>query len=245
MTRSLTIAVALLCLSAMSRAEEIRVAAAADLLGAFREIAARFEKETGSKVTLIFGSTGLLAKQAEEGAPFDVLAAADDKYIRELESKDHVLPGSARPYALGTLVLWAVPGKHVPPSISGLTDQSYRRIAIANPDHAPYGAAAIQALRKAGILDSVQPKLVYGQNVQQTLKYAESGAADAALISLSLVIHQPGRILRVPRNLYLPIRQGLAVLRTSAHPRLALRFLDVVTGKQGRATLKRYGFDLP
>jgi molybdate transport system substrate-binding protein len=224
---------------------ELRVAAAADLQSAFREIAPLFERETGAKVTLIFGSTGLLAKQAERGAPFDVLCAADESYLLDLEKKSRLAPGTRALYAVGRLVIWTRKNGLHPATLADLAATAYRRIAIATPEHAPYGAAAKEALENAGIWKALLPRLVYGENVQQALQYAQTGNADAAIVALSLAIGSDGVWVEVPGSLHRPLRQALAVLSGSAHPSLARRFSAFVNGPTGRALMRSYGFDLP
>jgi molybdate transport system substrate-binding protein len=224
---------------------EIRVAAAADLGRAFTEIARSFEKETGAKVTLVFGSTGLLAKQIESGAPFDLFAAADEKYVVELEKKGRIVPHSRHLYATGRLVIVSGPRVPVPGSLKYLTRPEFRKIAIANPAHAPYGVAAEEALRRTGILDRVRSKLVFGENVQHTLRYVDSGAAEAAIVSLSLVNGTDRKFTAIETGLYKPLRQALAVIESSKNEALARQFAEYVLSAKGRITLKRYGFLLP
>jgi molybdate transport system substrate-binding protein len=231
--------------AAVQTRPEIRVAAASDLMRAFRAIAPRFEEEFGCKVTLIFGSSGLLAKQSENGAPFDLFAAANESYVRDLESKRKILPGTRQIYALGRIVIWTAPGKKRANTLRDLTDGGFRRIAIANPRHAPYGQAAKEALTRYGLWTQIKPKLVYGENVTQALQYAESGAADAAIVALSLAIDGKGSYTLVPESLHSPLRQALGVLSRSANPDLAKRFAEFVGRPQGRWYMKRYGFRLP
>ena len=224
---------------------EIRVAAASDLMRAFRDLAPRFEAESGCKVILIFGSSGLLAKQVQNGAPFDLFAAANESYVRELESKRKILAGTRQLYALGRIAIWTPPGKKSASTLRDLTDRGFRRIAIANPRHAPYGQAAKEALMQSGLWEQVRPKLVYGENVTAALQYAESGGADAAIVALSLAIDGRGSYALVPESLHSPLRQALGVLSGSANPDLARRFAEFIGRPEGRETMKRYGFRLP
>src|SRR4029450_2519889 len=165
-------------------------AAASDLQSALPAIAARFEKNAGGKVTLTFGSSGNFFAQIQNGAPFDVYLSADVDYPKRLEDVGLAEPGSRYEYARGRLVLWARrdAGIDVSRGLSILADSRVRRIAIANPDHAPYGRAAVAALRADGLYDRVRSKLVVGENISQAAQFAESGSADAGLIALSLAL---------------------------------------------------------
>jgi len=173
---------------------ELRVAAAADLTRAFGEIARVYERQTGQKVTLIFGSSGQLTQQISNGAPFDIFASASETYIDALDKQGLLVPGTRQRYATGKLILWSSNTSTLPPkNLADLIAPIYRHIAIANPDHAPYGLAAKQALQATGIWDKIQPKLVFGENIQQTYQFAATGNADVALISRSLI--NPDQVL--------------------------------------------------
>src|SRR4030095_15210530 len=166
---------------------ELTVAAAADLTGAFEEIGREFQSSTNTKVIFNFGSSGLLAKQIENGAPIDLFAAANLDYINQLEQKGLIVPDTKKVYARGRLIIWTL--KDSPLGIEKLADLTkpeVKRIAIANPEHAPYGMAARQALERAVLWESVKPKLVYGENVRQTLQYAQTGNVEVAIVALSL-----------------------------------------------------------
>jgi molybdate transport system substrate-binding protein len=224
---------------------ELRVAAAADLQKAFTELATLFEKETGAKVTLVFGATGTLVKQVENGAPFDLLAAADEKYLSDLETKGKIVYGTHTLYAEGHLVVWTRKGDPAPKSLHELGAAIYKRIAIADPEHAPYGRAARAALESAGVWEAVQPKIIYGDNVRQTLQYAESGNADAALVSQSLTLETDGQTWLVPDDLHPPLRQAMGLVAGTTHPELARQFVTFVVRGAGRDVMRRYGFTLP
>jgi molybdate transport system substrate-binding protein len=242
----LALLVILLPLSRASAPEAtLSIAAAADLQKAFKELVLQFERESGAKVTTVFGSTGLLSRQAEQGAPFDILFAANEKYIADLEKKGAVLPKSRTLYAVGRIVVWTRKGRPRPASLQDLAKPSYRRIAIANPEHAPYGAAAREALQKAGLWSALEKRMIYGENVQQTLQYAQTGNTDAAIVALSLVVRSEGNCLVVPDNLHSPIRQAVGVLKQCKNPELARRFIGFVLGPKGQTVMRRYGFSLP
>jgi molybdate transport system substrate-binding protein len=225
---------------------ELRVAAAADLTKAFTEIAAAYRRETGQKVTLTFGSTGLLTKQIENGAPFDVFAAANASYIAQLEKEGHTLPGTAQLYALGRLALWTRKGGPACPTwVGALIAPRYDRIAIANPEHAPYGAAAREAMQAAKLWTPLRAHLVYGENVQQALQYAQSGNADVAIVALSLAIGSNGDYTPIPPEMHRPLRQVMAALKSTQQPEAAKRFVAFVNGPEGRPIMRKYGFLLP
>jgi len=226
--------------------EELRVAAAADLTQAFGEIARVYAQQTGQKVTVIFGSSGLLTQQIENGAPFDVFASANEGYINQLDTKSLLVPDTRQLYARGKLVLWTRKGgPALPATLADIASSRYTHIAIANPDHAPYGLAAKQALQAAGIWDKIQGKLVTGENIQQTYQFAATGNADVALVSRALVSKESGRFIPVPDNLYAPLLQAIAVIKSSAQTDHARQFVRFVTEGVGKGLLKKYGFELP
>ncbi|WP_200907155.1 molybdate ABC transporter substrate-binding protein [Ardenticatena maritima] len=224
----------------------LTVSAASDLVLAFDEIGNAFTDQTGVPVVFNFGSTGLLAQQIEEGAPVDVFAAANIAYVEDLAQKGIIDPDSITLYARGRLVLWTLPEHGLTiERLEDLTDPRIRRIAIANPDHAPYGMAAREALQRAGVWETVQPKLVLGENVRQAFQYAATGNVDVAIIALSLAIPSDGEWVLVPETYHAPIDQAMGIVRTSRMPREAADFVAFVNSEEGRAIMKRYGFLLP
>ncbi|HBG47177.1 MAG TPA: molybdate ABC transporter substrate-binding protein [Deltaproteobacteria bacterium] len=234
----------LLVLPFKARAE-LRVAAAADLSFALKEIALQFEKETGNKVVLSLGSTGMLARQIEHGAPFDVFFSANSKYIDELGRGGHVLKETAGIYARGRIVLAVKKGSGI--KAAHLEDLKGRtgRIAIANPDHAPYGIAAMEAMKSAGIWDDVKPRLVYGENIRQALQFVQSGNAPVGIIALSVVNVPEIEYSVIPQELHRPIDQAAAVVARSKEGRAARDFIKFVNGPKGRPIMEKYGFMLP
>ena len=225
---------------------EIIVAAAADLAPAFEELARQFEQETGTRVTFSFGSTGTLAKQIENGAPVDLFAAANVEFVDQLERQGLILPETKALYARGRITIWTrVDSVLKIERIEDLARTEIAHLAIANPEHAPYGKAAREALESAGIWKAVEPKLVYGENVRQTMQYAETGNADAAITALSLSMRSNGRWTLVPERLHKPLDQAMAVIKGARLEQEARRFADFINSPQGRSTMRKYGFILP
>ena len=226
--------------------QTLTVSAASDLTPAFQELGRQFEQQEGTKVTFNFGSTGQLAQQVEQGAPVDLFAAANVSFIEGLEQKNLIIPGTKALYAQGRITLWTREDSPLKlERIEDLARPEFRRVAIANPEHAPYGAAAREALQTAGAWDAVAPKLVYGENISQTLQYAESGNVDAAVVALSLSAQSRGRWVLIPAELHKPLDQALGVVKRTQHEPEARRFAAFVNSAQGRAVMRRYGFVLP
>ena len=226
--------------------QDLTVAAASDLMPAFEEIGREFESTHKTKVVFVFGSTGLLTKQIENGAPMDLFAAANVSYVEQLEQKGLIIPGSKAIYARGRITLWTPAESNLRlEGIGDLARPEVQRVAIANPDHAPYGLAARQALETAGIWERVRPKLVYGDNIRQTLQYAETGNVEVAIVALSLSTQSRGRWTLIPEELHKPIDQGMAIMKTTKNESAARAFAAFVNGPQGRAIMQKYGFTFP
>jgi len=219
------------------------VAAAADLQFAFTEIGERFEKRTGQKVTFSFGSTGNLARQIENGAPFDLFAAANEQLVERLEEKGLLVPRTRQLYAIGRIVLASSKkaGAAVQ-DLKGLLDRRIKKVAIANPDHAPYGFAAREALMKAGVWEKLQPKLVLGENIRQTLQFIQTGNAEAGIVALSVADVSEITYRQIDARMHSPLKQALAILKGSPHEATARRFIQFVNGPEGRPIMKKYGF---
>ncbi|HET6980326.1 MAG TPA: molybdate ABC transporter substrate-binding protein [Pyrinomonadaceae bacterium] len=223
--------------------DELTVAAASDLTPVFEEIGREFEAANKTKVIFTFGSTGMLTRQIENGAPVDLFAAANVSYIDELDKKGLIIPDSRAIYARGRITLWTSEASNIRlQGIADLARPEVVRIAIANPDHAPYGLAAKQALESAGVWDRVKPKLVYGDNIRQAFQYAATGNVDVAIVSLSLSIESRGRWTLIPEELHQPIDQGLGILKTTKNEKAARAFAAFLNGPQGQAIMKKYGF---
>jgi molybdate transport system substrate-binding protein len=225
---------------------EITVAAASDLTPAFEEIRREFQASHGTRVVFVFGSTGLLTRQIENGAPFDVFAAANVSFVNQLDQEGFILPGTKRIYGRGRITLWTMANSPLQiEKIEDLARPDVPRIAIANPDHAPYGQAAREALESTRVWDAVRPKLVYGDNIRQTLQYAETGNVEVAIVALSLSVQSQGRWVLVPEELHKPIDQGMGVIKGTKNEQAARAFSDFVSGDKGREILRKYGFAFP
>jgi len=228
---------------------EIVVAAASDLVGALPELAHDFEAHSGVKVVPSFGPSGALAQQIRNGAPFDVFLSADRKFVAQLVESKQIDAASRRVYAIGRVVLYAPAGRLPAVRLESLADlrqPAIQRISIANPETAPYGRAAKQALERAGIWKDIESKLVIGESIRQALDMVESGNVDASITALSLVVGRaPETKLTIPDSLYDPIQQEAGmVIRPNSSPR-AQAFLDYLGSPDGRKILQRYGFSFP
>jgi molybdate transport system substrate-binding protein len=232
---------------------EIIVAAAADLKFALDEIVQQFEKEhPQAKVSVTYGSSGNLFSQIDNGAPFDLFLSADIEFPKRLIERKKAAADSLFPYAVGQLVIWVPKDSPIDVQKLGmraLLDPSVHKIAIANPEHAPYGRAAAAAMKKLGVYDQVADKLVLGENIAQTAQFVESHAADIGLIALSLAVSPKmkaaGTYWEVPLDAYPRLEQGGVILSATKQPELARQFREMVVGPQGRETLQRYGFIMP
>lgn len=231
------------CTSSKDVVPQLHVAAASDLVTSFEEIAREFEKTRRIKVVLSFGASGILTRQIENGAPMDVFAAANVGFIDQLEQKDLIQPETKAVYARGRIILWQRKDSNFKiESIADLARSEVSRVAIANPDYAPYGMAAREALQSAGIWETVKPKLVYGENIRQTYQFAETGNVDVAIVALALNHDGSGRAILITEDLHQPINQGLAVIKSSKSESMAREFCSFVLGSQGQSILSKYGF---
>jgi molybdate transport system substrate-binding protein len=237
--------------AARAQGKEIRIAAAADLKFAMEELSAQFEKQMGTKVNVAYGSSGNFFSQMQNGAPFDLFFSADIEYPRKLEATGLAEPGTLYEYAIGRIVIWTPTGTKVDVARQGwkaLLDAGVEKIAIANPEHAPYGRAAVAALQKAGIYEQVKPKLVYGENISQAAQFAQSGNAQAGIVALSLAISpsmRDGRRWEIPAEMHPAIEQGAIVLKDAKNKDAGRAFLDFVKSATGRAVLAKFGFEFP
>ncbi|HEX8137915.1 MAG TPA: molybdate ABC transporter substrate-binding protein [Pyrinomonadaceae bacterium] len=226
--------------------KKLYVAAAADLAPAFEELGRAFEQETGVQVVYSFGSTGTLAKQIENGAPMDLFAAANIEFIDSLASKGLIIPDTKALYARGRITIWTKADSRLKiEKLEDLAETGVGKIGIANPEHAPYGMAAREALQSVGVWETVRPRLVFGENVRQTLQYAETGNVDVSIVALSLSMQSKGKWTLIPEELHKPLDQVLAVIKSTTHEQQARRFAAYINGAKGRPIMRKYGFILP
>jgi molybdate transport system substrate-binding protein len=229
----------------------LTIAAAADLQTALPDIAMQFEKATGIKTTLTFGSSGSFFAQIQNGAPFDLFFSADADYPRRLAAGGHIDAASVYDYATGRLVLWTRndSGVDIAKGLPLLRDGHIRHVAIANPALAPYGRAAVAALRSAGLFDGVSSKLVYAENVSQAAQLAQSGNAEVALIGHALALgaslRNVGRFVDLPERMHPPIVQAVGIVSRSRNKENAQAFVNFLKGPEGGATLRAFGFLVP
>jgi molybdate transport system substrate-binding protein len=246
------LAASLAFLVAGAAAQEITVAAAADMNAVLPELAARYTKQTGQVVKLSFGSSGNLANQIRNGAPFDIFFSADEEYPKQLVADGLAVSDSLYRYAVGRLVLW-VPNQSALDlqrlGVRALLDTSVKKCAIANPQHAPYGRAAEATLKHFGTYDQVAAKLVLGENIAQAAQFVESGNAQAGLIALSHALapsmKKKGRYWPVPLDSYPALNQAVVVISQSKHQAAARKFLEFVRAPAATSVLEEYGFSLP
>ncbi|MGA2410532.1 MAG: molybdate ABC transporter substrate-binding protein [Candidatus Binataceae bacterium] len=236
---------------AEARASEITIAAAADLTFAFKDVVPRFEKESGDTVHLSFGSSGNFFAQMQNGGPFDLFFSADIGYPKKLEAAGLTEPGTIYEYAVGKIVLWVLNASPLDLSkgLPVLTDSRINKIAIADPAHAPYGRAAVAALKNDKLYDELKPKFVQGENIAQTAQFVQSGSADIGILALSLALaptlQKQGRYEEIPASLYPPIEQAAVVLKSSKEKAAAEAFIAFLKKPEIVALMKRYGFVIP
>lgn len=234
-----------------ANAQTLRVAAAADLQLAMTDLTSQFEKNTGAKVDISYGSSGNFQAQIENGAPFDIFFSADAMYPERLVKVGVADAESLMVYAQGHLVLWAAAGENLQLTerrFEALKDSRVQKIAIANPEHAPYGRAAVAALKKAGLYDQLRDKLVYGENILQAAQFAQSGSAQVGIVALSLTFGESmksGEKWEIPPEYYPPIKQEAVMINSSPNKAIARAFLEFVKSEEGRTILARYGLTPP
>jgi molybdate transport system substrate-binding protein len=231
-------------------AQTLRIAAASDLQFVLPDLAAQYEKQIGVKLAVTYGSSGNFFAQIQNGAPFDLFFSADLEYPKKLIQAGFAESDSLQTYAAGRLVLWLPPESPLDPAagLKALLDPRIQKIAIANPEHAPYGRAAVAALQNAGLYDRLKPKLVLGENISQAAQFVQSGSAQAGLIAFSLALSpamKTGKLWNIPPDRYPPIEQAVVVLKSSPSKQAALSFLAFLKTPQARATFERYGYTAP
>ena len=248
----LTVMLSLGMASVSARAGEVTIAAASDLNFAFKELVNSFEQQTGDHVKLSLGSSGNFFSQIQNGAPYDLYFSADIRYPQKLVESGHAVAESLYTYAIGRIVLWVPAQSKVlvqQRGLESLLDGSIKKIAIANPKHAPYGRAAVAALEKVGLYERVKDRLVYGENISQAAQFVESGAADAGIIARSLALaplmKAAGTYWEIPAEFHPPLEQGVIQLKGARQPAVARNFLEFLKGREGQAIMTRYGFLVP
>jgi molybdate transport system substrate-binding protein len=246
------LALLLLFTGSLASAQEISVAAAADMSAALPQLVDAYTKKTGQAVKVSFGASGNLTNQIRNGAPFDVFLSADEEYPQQLIAEGLALKETLYRYAVGRLVLWVPSDSPLDLSklgINALLDPSVKKISIANPATAPYGRAAAAALRHFGIYDQVSSRLVIGENISQAAQFVESGNAQAGLVALSHALSpamkDKGRYWTVPLDAYPTLNQAAVVLAKSKQQDSARKFLEFVQSDEAIALLAKYGFTLP
>lgn len=229
-------------------AQELRVAAASDLTAALPAITQQFERDAHCKIVASFGSSGNFYQQLQNGAPFDVFLSADSQYPQKLQDAGLTASKTLTHYALGKLVLWAASNSRIDlsPGVKALLEPAVKKIAMANPQHAPYGKAALAALKTEGVYDQVSSKIVLGENVAQAALFAQSGNVDVGLLPLSLALNptmkSAGRYIEIPASDYPPIEHAAVVMKSSKNVELAARFVRFLSTPAAQATLKQFGF---
>jgi molybdate transport system substrate-binding protein len=234
--------------SSVALADEVSVAVAANFTAPMQKIAADFEKDTGHKIVASFGATGKFYAQIKNGAPFEVFLAADDETPAKLVKEDAAVGASAFTYAKGKLVLWSAKEGVVDDKGEVLKKGSFDHIALANPKLAPYGAAALEAMKALGVHDALEPKFVTAENIAQTFQYVKTGNALLGFVALSQVM-KDGKISEgsawvLPGNLYQPIKQDAVILEKGKGKPAAEALMKYLKGDKAKAVIKSYGYEL-
>lgn len=245
-----SLAALLVVFTASVDAQDLTVAAASDLQSAMQEISARFQKETGKTVKVIYGSSGNFLQQIQNGAPFDMFFSANQDYPKKLEADGLTEADSFYRYATGKIVVW-VPNDSkldISSGLPSLVNPAVKKIAIANPMHAPYGHAAVAAMKTENVYEKLTDKFVMGENISQTAAFAQSGSADAGVIALSLALSPnlrgKGRFTEIPAKDYPPIEQACVILKSSQHKDTAKAFLNFVKDSGVAGIFREYGFSV-
>ena len=244
----LLFAVAIAAACAPSFADEVQVAVASNFTAPMKVLAAQFEKDTGPKVLASYGATGKFYAQIQNGAPFDILLAADDETPAKLEQEKATAPNSRFTYAIGKLVLWSAKAGVVDARGDVLKTGTFDHIAVANPKLAPYGLAAQETLQKLNLLTTLTPKFVTGENIGQTYQFVASAAAPLGFVAMSQVYEdnklKSGSAWVVPSNMYSPIRQDAVVLAKGANKPAVTAFIAYLKGDKAKVLIRSYGYDL-
>tara|TARA_R110002096_G_scaffold77896_8_gene183375 strand:+ start:12494 stop:13246 length:753 start_codon:yes stop_codon:yes gene_type:complete len=227
-----------------SESNKLQVAAASSLAGAFQALGDAYTAKTGTKISLILSSSGKLQQQIREGAPYDVFASANLSYLHDLETSGDIAKSSIRIYAEGRLAIWTK-SSDAPADLAALGDSKYEHIAIANPEHAPYGTAAREALQSIGLWDKIESRVVRGSSVRQAMQYVESGNAEVGVIAHSLALHGGGSFSLVPSSMHKPLQQGIGIVAKTKKTTEAQSFLDFLASDEGAKILLPFGLSAP
>ena len=234
--------------TALVHAEEVQVAVAANFTAPMQKIAVEFEKDTGHKAQLAFGSTGKFYAQIRNGAPFEILLAADDTTPEKLEKEGAAVAGSRFTYAIGKLALWSSKAGFVDGKGEILKKGDFKHVSIANPKLAPYGAAAIETLTALKLLDAIQPKFVQGENIAQTYQFVATGNAELGFVALSQVMKDgkisEGSVWIVPSSMHRPIRQDAVLLTNGKGKPAAEALMKYLAGEKAKAVIQSFGYAL-
>ncbi len=248
MKRVFGLVVALL-ISISAHAEEILIAAAADLKFAMEEVVSAYKQQNpNDKVAVAYGSSGKFFAQIQQAGPFDIFFSADITYPRELK-KLGFAASEVTPYAIGRIVLWSNSVDASKLTLSNLTDPRFQRIAIANPKHAPYGKRAEEAMRAAKVWDEVSGRLVMGENIAHAAQFVTTSNAQIGIIALSLALNpelkKQGSYALIPDTLHQPLEQGFIITKRAENTPVAKRFAAFMSSQQARKIMENYGFVLP
>jgi len=239
---------AMLVIASTAHAGEVQVAVAANFTAPMQKIAAAFEQDTGNKAVLAFGATGKFYAQIHNGAPFEILLAADDETPARLEQEKQTVPGSRFTYATGKLVLWSAKADYVDSAGKVLQSGNFNHLSIANPKAAPYGAAAVETLTRMNLMTRLQPKIVQGENISQAHQFVSTGNAELGFVALSQVARDgkftAGSGWIVPDAMHSPIRQDALILaRGSANP-AARALMDYLKSDKAKGIIRAFGYEL-
>lgn len=231
-----------------AHADEVQVAVAANFTAPMKLIAANFERDTGHKVLASFGATGKFYAQVQNGAPFDILLAADDQTPARLEKEGAAVAATRFTYAVGKLVLWSAQPGLVDDKGEVLRKGAFAHVALADPKLAPYGAAAVEILRKLDLYEALEPKFVMGENIAQAHQFVASGAAPLGFVAMSQVIEggklKSGSAWFVPAGMYSPLRQDAVLLGKGRNNPAARAFLQYLKGERARSVIRSFGYEL-
>lgn len=240
----LLLTIIMMLLPVVSRADEVLVAVAANFTLPMEEIISEFRKETGHKALASYGSTGKFYTQIVNGAPFEILLAADDEHPDKLLSEGLAQPGTDFVYATGKIVLWSPKSDFVDPKGQVLNKGGFLHLSIASPKLAPYGAAAEEIIKRRGLWRQLEGKLIYGENISQAHQFVASGNAELGFVSLSQVKNSKGSLWVVPQDLYKPLRQKAVLLKVGKDKKAAAAFLKFIKSDRARRIIHEFGYEI-